>query len=320
MISSISSIHAFSPCFFRDPRFRLPESRLTASNSTLQSHSKHNNCFSNILPGRCSFNFTIRKVNDVNNRRMTSVVAAGPIFFPEYPIAGDVCAMAFSGCFALSILKVYEETARKGIFDQKLNRKLVHTTIGLAFMLCWPLFSSGHQGAFMAALIPGINIVKVLLVGLGILKDEAAVKSMSRDGDYRELIKGPLYYASTIALSSVIYWRTSPIAIAAICNLCAGDGLADIIGRRFGTKKIPYNKDKSFAGSIAMATAGFIVSVGYMHYFSMFGYVEESWQMIWGFLAVSIASALVESHPISTTFDDNLMVPLTSFLVGTLVF
>lgn len=37
----------------------------------------------------------------------------------------------------------------------------------------------------MAALIPGINIVKVLLIGLGILKDEAAVKSMSRDGDYR---------------------------------------------------------------------------------------------------------------------------------------
>lgn len=48
--------------------------------------------------------------------------------------------------------------------------------------------SSGSQGAVMAALIPGINIVKVLLIGLGILKDEAAVKSMSRDGDYRFII------------------------------------------------------------------------------------------------------------------------------------
>lgn len=57
-----------------------------------------------------------------------------------------------------------------------------------------------------------------------------------------------------------------------------------------------------------------------MHYFSMFGYVEESWQMVLGFLVVSVASALVESHPISTTFDDNLMVPFTSLLVGTLVF
>lgn len=38
-------------------------------------------------------------------------------------------------------------------------------------------------------------------------------------------------------------------------------GIADIIGRRFGKKKIPYNHDKSFAGSIAMGTTGFIVSV-----------------------------------------------------------
>lgn len=38
--------------------------------------------------------------------------------------------------------------------------------------------------------------------------------------------------------------------------------MADIVGRRFGKKKIPYNKDKSFAGSIAMAASGFIVSLG----------------------------------------------------------
>ncbi|KAD4981907.1 hypothetical protein E3N88_18578 [Mikania micrantha] len=244
---------------FRDPRFRLPEVRFTAANFGLASYTNFYSSSVATLP--CVFSF--RRLNPyVDRQRIRSVVAAGPMFFPENPIVGDTFAMTCSGCFALSILRIYEETARRGIFDQKLNRKLVHTTIGLAFMLCWPLFSSGYQGAVMAALIPGANIVKVLLIGLGIWKDEATVKSMSRDGDYRELIKGPLYYASTIALSSLIYWRTSPIAIAAICNLCAGDGMADIIGRRFGTKKIPYNKDKSFVGSIAMAAAGFIVSVG----------------------------------------------------------
>jgi len=40
----------------------------------------------------------------------------------------------------------------------------------------------------------------------------------------RELLKGPLYYVATISLATIIYWRTSPISIAAICNLCAGDG------------------------------------------------------------------------------------------------
>ncbi|KAL7584387.1 probable phytol kinase 3, chloroplastic [Lactuca sativa] len=320
MASSLCAIHPFSSCSFRDPRFRQSDSRLTATYFTLSSSSIPNSS-STTLNGRSSLDFSIQKLNpNVGPRRIRTAVAAGPMFFPENPLVGDIFAMVFSGCFALSILRIYEETARRGVFDQKLNRKLVHTTIGLAFMLCWPLFSSGRQGAVIAALIPGVNIVKVLLIGLGIWKDEATVKSMSRYGDYRELIKGPLYYASTIALSSIIYWRTSPIAIAAICNLCAGDGMADIVGRRFGKKKIPYNKDKSFAGSIAMAASGFIVSLGYMHYFSMFGYFEESWEMILGFLIVSIASALIESHPISTKFDDNLMVPLTSFFLGTLVF
>lgn len=249
-------------------------------------------------------------------RRLTSAAS----MLAGNPLVRDVTAAVISGGLALSLLRLWEETAKRNLFDQKLNRKLVHVTLGLAFMLCWPLFGSGWQGGLVAALIPGINIIKMLLIGLGIYKDEATVKSMSRFGDYRELLRGPLYYAATITLASVIYWRTSPIGIAAICNLCAGDGLADIVGRRFGNQKLFYNKNKSVAGSIAMATAGFLASIGFMHYFSLFGFVQESWEMVLGFCIVSLATALVESHPLSTKLDDNLTVPLASVLVGSLVF
>ncbi|KAL2455579.1 putative phytol kinase 2 [Abeliophyllum distichum] len=248
-------------------------------------------------------------------RQLTSSVA----MFSENPVISDFIATALSGGIALSLLRLWEETAKRGLFDQKLNRKLVHVTIGLAFMLCWPMFSSGRQGAAIAALIPSVNIIRMLLLGLGIWKHDATVKSMSRFGDHRELLKGPLYYASTITLACVIYWRTSPIAIAAICNLCAGDGLADIVGRRFGSHKLPYNRDKSIVGSIAMAMAGFLASIGYMHYFSSFGYVQESPEMVLGFFIVSLAAALIESHPLSTELDDNLTVPLASVLVGSFV-
>ncbi|KAK4760366.1 hypothetical protein SAY87_005259 [Trapa incisa] len=236
------------------------------------------------------------------------------------PLVSDMCATVLSGGIALSLLQFFNETAKRGLFDQKLNRKLVHVSVGLVFMLCWPMFSHGHQGAFLAALIPGVNIIHMLIVGLGIIKDEATVKSMSRFGDYRELLKGPLYYATTITLACAVYWKTSPVGIAVICNLCAGDGLADIVGRRYGHHKIPYNKNKSFMGSAAMATTGFLACVGYMYYFALFGYMQNSWEMIRGFFMVSLASALVESLPVSTELDDNLTVPLTSFLVGSLVF
>ncbi|EEF45742.1 farnesol kinase, chloroplastic isoform X1 [Ricinus communis] len=253
-----------------------------------------------------------------HSRYLRSAVRATMLH--QNPIVSDLCATGLSGAIALSVLRLWKETAIRGIFDQKLNRKLVHISIGLVFMLCWPLFSSGHQGAILAALTPGVNIFRMLLLGLGIWKDEATVKSMSRFGDHRELLKGPLYYALTITLACAIYWRTSPIAIAAICNLCAGDGIADIVGRRFGRQKIPYNRDKSIAGSIAMALAGFIASVMFMYYFASFGYLRKSYEMILGFLVVSLASTLVESLPISTELDDNLTVTVTSILLGTLVF
>ena len=58
----------------------------------------------------------------------------------------------------------------------------------------------------------------------------------------------------------------------------------------------------------------------YMHYFSMFGFIEESSDLVLRFLIVSLISALVESLPISTELDDNLTVPLASFLAGGFLF
>ncbi|OIT27008.1 PREDICTED: probable phytol kinase 3, chloroplastic [Nicotiana attenuata] len=285
------------------------------SNSNLHLYSS---LPSSLLSNKKAVNRFNLEIHKLKTRRLHIEVSPKAMFL-ENPVMGDLIATAVSGGIALSMLRLWEETAKRGVFDQKTNRKLVHISIGLVFMLCWPMFSSGRQGAILASLIPGLNIIKMLLLGLGLWKDDATVKSMSRFGDHRELLKGPLYYAFTITLACAVYWRYSPNAIGLICNLCAGDGIADIVGRRFGKQKLPYNKNKSFAGSIAMAAAGFLASIGYLHYFSLFGYIQESSHMVFGFLFVSLAAALVESHPISTELDDNLTVPLTSVLVGSLV-
>ncbi|CAI9752579.1 unnamed protein product [Fraxinus pennsylvanica] len=186
-------------------------------------------------------------------------------------------------------------------------------------MLCWPMFSSGRTGALLASLIPGLVTIRGLIVGLGMGKDEKIIRSLSRYRNSRELLKATMGYVSTITLTTAIYWRTSPAAIAAICNLCAGDGIADIAGRRFGSCKLPYNRNKSIVGTTAMATCGFLASLGYMFYFSWLGYIQESSKMVLGFFIVSVASAFVESHPLSSKLDDNFTVPLASLLVGSFV-
>ncbi|XP_031271843.1 probable phytol kinase 3, chloroplastic [Pistacia vera] len=308
---SISIFSLFEPPYpIISPLFKFSSSSCSSSSLSLTSISSFT---SSSLPIR------FRSLHLRTSRRnLTSPPSA--MLLPQNPLLSDVCASVLSAGIALSLLRLWEETAKRQLCDQYLNRKLVHISIGLAFMLCWPMFSSGPQGAILASLTPGVNIIRMLLVGSGMWKDEATVKSMSRYGDHRELLKGPLYYAITVTLACAVYWRTSPNAIAAICNLCAGDGMADVVGRRLGRQKLPYNRNKSVAGSIAMASAGFLASIGYMYYFALFGYLQCSWDLVFSFLVVSLASALAESLPISTQLDDNLTITLTSILVGSLVF
>ncbi|KAJ1686682.1 hypothetical protein LUZ63_018072 [Rhynchospora breviuscula] len=253
----------------------------------------------------------------VRLRRRPLLMAA---ISPESTLVHDLGVSALASGVALGLLRFFEELSKRGVFEQKLNRKLVHISVGLVFLLFWPFFSPWRYAPFFAAFAPGINIIRMLLLGSGLWKNDAMVKSISRFGDYRELLKGPLYYACTITLATSLLWRTSPIAIALICNLCAGDGVADIVGRRFGNRKLPYNPSKSYAGTISMVLGGFIASIGYMHYFHLFGHMQENWNTILGFFLTSLAAAIVESLPISSDLDDNLTVPLTSFVVGNLVF
>ncbi|KAJ0083561.1 hypothetical protein Patl1_31054 [Pistacia atlantica] len=308
---SISIFSLFEPPYpIISPLFKFSSSSCSSSSLSLSSISSFTS--SSSLPIR------FRSLHLRTSRRnLTSPPST--MLLPQNPLLSDVCASVLSAGIALSLLRLWEETAKRQLCDQYLNRKLVHISIGLAFMLCWPMFSSGPRGAILASLTPGVNVIRMLLVGSGMWKDEATFV-LKLVPCIRELLKGPLYYAITVTLACAVYWRTSPNAIAAICNLCAGDGMADVVGRRLGRQKLPYNRNKSVAGSIAMASAGFLASIGYMYYFALFGYLQCSWDLVFSFLVVSLASALAESLPISTQLDDNLTVTLTSILVGSLVF
>ena len=68
----------------------------------------------------------------------------------------------------------------------------------------------------------------------------------------KELLRGPLYYGIILIGITLGFWRHHPAGFAAIALMCGGDGLADIAGRRFGRAKLPWNRNKSWVGSLAM--------------------------------------------------------------------
>ncbi|XP_073223620.1 probable phytol kinase 1, chloroplastic isoform X2 [Cicer arietinum] len=138
---------------------------------------------------------------------------------------------------------------------------------------------------------------------------------------FRELLRGPLYYVVILMLCAVVFWRDSPIGVVSLAMMCGGDGVADIIGRRYGSMKIPYNQKKSWAGSISMLIFGFLVSIGMLYYYSALGHVQFDWWNIVPRVAlVSIVATVVESLPITDVVDDNISVPLATIAVAFFTF
>jgi len=128
----------------------------------------------------------------------------------------------------------------------------VHIITGPLFIICWNMFPRASPYArYYAAVLPGLITLKFALNGLEIIKDPETVKSMSRSGNPRELLYGPLFYGVIFVISTILYWGDSPLGITSLMFLCMGDGFAGLLGENFGKKKLFWNKNKSWLGSIS---------------------------------------------------------------------
>ncbi|XP_029128452.1 probable phytol kinase 1, chloroplastic isoform X3 [Cajanus cajan] len=163
-----------------------------------------------------------------------------------------------------ALVRAFDELTRRNILNQGLSRKLVHILSGLLFLISWPIFSNSPKARYFAAFVPLVNCLRLLVNGFSLTSDEGLIKSVTREGDPLELLRGPLYYVMILMLCALVFWRESPVGVVSLAMMCGGDGIADIIGRRYGHTKIPYNEKKSWAGSISMFGFGFLVSIGWI--------------------------------------------------------
>jgi len=219
---------------------------------------------------------------------------------------------------ALIWLRLNDFAADRGWISSKLSRKIIHMGTGPIFVLCWFLFTPSPWSRFLAALVPLAITVQFFLVGTGVMKDEAAVQALSRTGDRREILKGPLYYGIIFVLLTVVYWVDSPIGIIALMLMCGGDGLADILGRRYGSKNLPWNSNKTWIGAISMFVGGWIMAILIMIPFIVSGFFPGSINSyILPITVIAIVGTIIETLAIKDI--DNITVTLTALLLGHLL-
>ncbi|KAM1027395.1 hypothetical protein ACFX13_040897 [Malus domestica] len=249
-------------------------------------------------------------------------------------------AVVLAGAYGLVLC--FDNLTQRNLLRQNLSRKLVHILSGIFFMLSWPIFrypfalltqnllhsgsefyknSTSTDARYFASVVPLVNCLRLLLHGFSLVTNEGLVKSVTREGNPKELLRGPLYYVLILILCALVFWRESPVGLISLAMMCGGDGVADIMGRKFGSIKIPYNPKKSWAGSISMFLFGFLISMGMLYYYSFLGYFELNWiQTAEKVAFVALVATLVESLPITEVLDDNVSVPLASMAAACLIF
>ncbi|CAM8978319.1 unnamed protein product [Rhodiola kirilowii] len=233
----------------------------------------------------------------------------------------DSGATAAVLCGAYFLVLGFDKLTEAQILEQSLSRKLVHIASGLLFMASWPSFSTSFEARYFAALVPLINCMRLVANGFSLVTDGSLVKSVTREGNPKELLRGPLYYVIILILSATVFWRASPVGVVSVAMMCGGDGIADIIGRRYGFQKLPYNHHKSWLGSLSMFVCGSLISTGMLYYFTSLGCFSLDWSStLQKVVLVSLVATFVESLPITKLLDDNLSVPLASMVTALLVF
>ncbi len=97
------------------------------------------------------------------------------------------------------------------------------------------------------------GLVVYLLIEAAKPKISPAILSMVyRENEIKGFAIEPLsYIISVLSILSLSFFVDEKLCFSAIGILAAGDGVAGVIGRRYGRHRLFFNKDKSWEGSIS---------------------------------------------------------------------
>ena len=178
-------------------------------------------------------------------------------------------------------------------------RQLVHVGMGAGALLL--RYVTAWEAAVVAGAALAFNLVALPRIAPGLYRSGEAARRASGIA---------LYPASILLLLFVIPDRRDIVA-AAWGVLAFGDGMATIVGRHVQGPRIPWNRDKSVAGTVAFVLFGGAAGAFLCWWCgSVIIPPPYPWFPVVMPVVAALAAAAVETIPIR--LDDNLSVPLAA--------
>lgn len=180
--------------------------------------------------------------------------------------------------------------------NSEIRRKVVHIGTGNVILLAWWLHIPAWVGITASILASAVTLLSYKFPIL------PGINSVGRQS------LGTFFYAVSIGLLVAWFWSLSQphYAVLGVLVMTWGDGLAALIGQRFGKHLYHiWGMNKSWEGSLTMALVSYIVSS--LIFLGVQGNIWQTW-------VVSLAVALVATslEAFSKFGIDNLTVPLGS--------
>jgi dolichol kinase len=244
---------------------------------------------------------------------------------PRAAILNDLAVSSIAAAAASGGLYGLQRATSAGLLSSKLNRKLVHTATGPLLLSLWPFYSADPSGKYVAAAVPLLFMGRLVYSAS---QGSSLAASIARGKDLTEVLRGPLIYVSIILAVTLLSWKTSTACVA-VSQLAVGDGLSDIVGRRFGKGTewaFRGNQGaKTVVGSSAFVAGAFFGSASLLSWFHAAGILSANadggaWSIVDrlpSLLCISLCCAAVEA--LFEEVDDNISIPLTASLLALLL-
>ncbi|CAN5150053.1 SEC59/DGK1/VTE5 family protein [soil metagenome] len=203
-------------------------------------------------------------------------------------------ALILTAVVVFILIMLSEFWWRKHPQPNELSRKFVHITVG-SFVAFWPYFLSWTQ-------IIILSVAFLVVVGASkYFRIFKAIHSVQRP------TWGELFFALAVGIIAIVT-DTKEIYTVALLQMSLADGLAAIVGLRFGTgtRYKVFGSTKSIAGTATFFIVSFSLLV-------VFASVTDSYAPLGYLVALAAVTSLIENLGVFGL--DNLMVPLVVALV-----
>ena len=224
------------------------------------------------------------------------------------PFIQNLIVTALTFIYVFGLVAVMNFCVTNFNLSQDISRKITHIGAGslIAFL---PLYNDLHWSKYFNVTIFVVWIILLIQKGLFASDDDEAVKTMTRNGDKSELLKGPLYFVIVATICGTLFYKTFP-GIMAIATLGWGDGIAPIVGSHYGRLKYEVLSSKSIEGSLSMLIAAFVASTFFVWL------IIPSELNITRILLLSTIATVVEAC--SPKEIDNLLIPSVVILAASI--